>query len=106
MDQAGIASATEPLRIYHAWVTVRAEVESSAVNDQSFFELRQKNKPADGWLRCRNEKPVIPATVATIDCPRSEAADSVGFQPFATKSRIEICTHLFPKSDHDALSTA
>src|SRR5262245_42725868 len=81
------------LRVNHAGVTVRTQVVSFAADDESFFKFRKQHHPADGRLGGGSEEAMIAAGVEADDCRRGEAAETVGFEPFALEAGIEVHSH-------------
>src|SRR5215469_2757398 len=95
----------EASRMYHTGVAIGAELVRAAVDRQSFFKLREQDESADRRLSCSDQKSMVSARIASVDCARGKPADSVGLQPFAAKRRIEIAANILAEADHDLTST-
>src|SRR5215467_8317694 len=94
----------EALRMHHAGVEVGAKIVCPAVDQQSFFKLRKQNESAYRRLGRSDQKPVISACIASVDCARGKPANSVGLQPFAAKRSIEVAANILAEADHDIAS--
>src|SRR5215469_13239447 len=90
--------------MYHAGVVVGAELRA-AVDRQSFFKLREQNESAYRWVGRSDQKPVVAAGIASVDCARGKPANSVGLQPFAAKRGIEVAANILAEANHDLAST-
>lgn len=78
-----LVEVAEPLRVRHARVSIRAQLDAPAVNPNRLLEFRKQHHPADRRLSRRHEQAMVPARVHTAPGGRREAADPVRPQPFA-----------------------
>src|SRR5215469_16471716 len=94
----------EASRMYHTGVAIGAELVRAAVDRQSFFKLREQDESADRRLSCSDQKSMVSARIASVDCARGKPANSVGLQPFAAKRRIEVAANILAEANHDMVS--
>jgi len=90
----------ESLRVYNAWIAIRAQVKSTSLNDDRFFQFGEQNETPDRRLGCGDQKTVIPAGVAPVQGRRRKAPDAVSLEPLTAKGCIEIAAQIFSETDH------
>jgi hypothetical protein len=88
----------EAFGMHYAGVAVCSKLICAPVNDKSLFKPRQQNESTYRRLGRSDQKPVVSACIAPVDCARGKPANSVGLQPFAAQPGIEVAANLFAEA--------